>query len=238
MVTVEQKLLHDQLLELKPEDSSHDSLTCPICTPEGGVSMSDNFTQADLDAAVEEALKPLQDQINTLTASKEEVEIQARIDEATAGLTTEVDDLKAQLDVATVEASTSKETLTNALAYLEDVKTQGEALVALAAARDDRIAKIAEVAPTMPEDHVQANADRWALMPEEDFDAMIASFKVVTAANGTTPPATPPANTEIPSGTVMTASLDSKPSGDGLDLLRQSQQEFLLGRDNRNVRHV
>lgn len=241
MVTDVEKTLHDQMLAMKPEDASHDKETCPVCTPvlEGGVSMSDNLTQADLDAAVVEAVaaatKPLQDELTTLKASKEEVEIQTRIDEATAALKTELDELKTNLDVAVAESTASKDELTNTISYLEGVKTEAEALVALAAARDERVAKVAEVA-TFPEDHVTANADRWALMAEEDFDAMIASFKVATASAGKKPPVK--ADEKIPTGTVMTASLGGKSSSeDGLDLLRESQNEFLLGRDNRNVRH-
>lgn len=237
------KELHDQLLATKPEGSEHDIASCPLCQietldlNEGGVSMSE-LTQADVDAAVESAVeaatKPLQDQITTLTASKEEVEIQKRIDEATEPLQTQVTDLQSQLDVAVLEATTAKESLTNTVAYLEDMKTQEEALVSLAAAKTERLAKIAEVA-TFPEDFIAANGDRWAMLDQEDFDTLIDSFKHVStaSASGTV---TRPTETKIPEGTAMTASSGTRSTNKGLDLLRQAQDEFVRGYDNRNVR--
>lgn len=230
--------IHDDLLNGIPEGVEHDSADCPICqsntdTNEGGVSME--ITQADLDAAVEAAVeaatKPLQDQIATLTASEEEVAIQARIDEATNPLKEQVTELQAKLDVAVLEATQAKETLTSTVAYLEDVKGQEEALIALADAKEERLAKIAEVA-SFSEEFIATNGDRWALMAQEDFDTLIESFKQVSTASSTVERP----DVKIPEATAMTAARETSSRVNGLDLLRQSQEEFLLGRDNRNVK--
>src|SRR5216117_3979472 len=114
------KILHDKMLSEKPDEAARDEASCPLCAMEddleGGVM---TFTQEDLDAAVASAVAPLEEKITQLSASQEEVEVLNRISEATLPLKDEITKLQADLDVAVLEATTSKEALTTTVTYLE-----------------------------------------------------------------------------------------------------------------------
>lgn len=231
MVAKEFKILHGRLLEEKPEGASHDEASCQFCAMEdndleGGVM--EGFTQEDLDAAVAAAVKPLEDQITQMSASQEEVAIQNRIDEATTPLKEQVTQLQADLDVAVLEASTSKDALTNTVAYLEQVETETAAEAAKSALRDERIAKVKEIT-SFPEDHIAKSAERWAAMSDEDFEAQVESWQLIASKEVEVKPPV-----EAPE-TVMTASADDQDKSGGRDKLKAFHDKVLTSFDPRQI---
>lgn len=231
MITKEMKTLHDNLLKDKPEGASHDEASCPLCAYEEGGPMGE-FSQEEVDAAIalaiEEATKPLKDEITKLTASEEEVAIAARIEEATQPLVEQIADIQSKLDLAVLEAQTAKDALTSTLAYLDQINTEKEIAERMQAVKTERLAKIAEVA-TFPEDFVAENADRWAAMDDETFATTLESFRLVASKPSTT------ITRDIPVGTAMTAASQPNGSANGMDLIKQAHNDFVLGTDYRNL---
>lgn len=224
------KELHDKLLTEKPDDAAHED--CPICasidSDEGGV-MTTGFTQEDLDAAVAAAVKPLEDKITQFSASQEEVEIENRITEATTPLKEQIAQLQADLDVAVLEASASKDALTNTVAYLESVESEKAAEDAKAIVKAERIAKVKEVA-SFPESHIEASADRWAAMSDEDFEAQIESWRLIASEKIEVK-----TEEKIPEKTAMTASAEDEKKPEGMERLRNFGDKVLSGFDPNRI---
>lgn len=203
----ELKELHDQLLARKPEGAAHDEDTCEICqaSDQSGDDMADKtFTEAEAQSlvanAVAEAVKPLEDQLTEFKGSQQTAEIEAKIAEAHAEGDAKVEELQKQLDTAVIEAQTAKDALEAQTAYLTDLAATAERDAEVARLRDERVEAVAEVA-SFPEDYVKTNAERWASMESEAFEALLEDYKAAGAK-----PAPKSANETIPSSTALHAS--------------------------------
>lgn len=228
--TMELKELHDELLARKPSGAAHDTENCPMCadqsdgtsSPATGGDMSKTFTQDELDAAVAEAVKGIQAELETIKAQATQSEVEARLAEAEDS----VKELQSQLDAAVLETQAAKQEKEELLSWLESEKQAAEAAAELAARRDERLAKVAEVA-SFPEEYMQANADRWAGMPDDDFEAAINDWKTIGAKKESGDSTTPP-----PRQTAMVASRDD--SGD-VSVLKDVLNLRFTGVDPRRV---
>lgn len=204
------KELHDWLLTQKPETSDHDVAACVICNPgaapsaqdnpadaEGG-SVSDTYTEEELAAKVAEATAALEAKVKALETAQVTTEVEAKLAEAKAEADAKIAELQTQLDVAVAATDAAKTEKDALVAYLEaEVQAAAEA-AAKAARRDERLAKIKEAA-SYSEERLEANADRWAAMDEDAFEALLADLNDVAAKK------TEPGSTDIPSTTAMTA---------------------------------
>lgn len=140
----------------------------------------------------------LEAKVAELSKAVEADEVAAKIAEAKAEADAQVADLQAKLDVATAEAATAKEAHESLVAFLDDTaKAEAEA-AAFETAKAERIAAIKEAAPALPEEYLTENADRFAKMDEEAFQASLDGFKAVAAK-------APAGKSEIPAQTAMTA---------------------------------
>lgn len=213
------KDIHDLLVAMKPEGASHDEDTCTICaagSDQSGDDMADKtFTEAELHAAtaaaVAEAVKPLEEKIKDLSASQESAEVESKIAEATAELTAKVEAVEAERDTAVIEAETAKTAAAELTAFLESVAAEEAATAETARLRDERIAKVAEVA-SFPAEYVEKNADRWASMEEAAFDGLLADY---TAAGAKPAPKSEGGDT-VPTGTAFTASRETSGLNDAV----------------------
>lgn len=208
------KVLHDQLLELRPDDAEHDSAVCPLCrefeaesatdaSVEGGVSVSDEtYTKEQVDAlvasAVAEKTKSLEDQLAELKQSEEASEVEARVTAAKAEAEEKVAEIQAKLDAAVLEAEQAKTERDEIKTWLEGEKEKAEREAELAALTEERKAKVAEVA-TFPEDYMEERAPQWAEMTEEAFESLLGDYKAATAAKS------PEKEEEVPKVTAMKA---------------------------------
>lgn len=196
----ELKILHDKLLAERPEGVTHEKDTCPLCvidslkseetinSPEGGnVSEGKTYTEAELDAKVEAATSGLNAKLAELEGSQRQSEVDQALNDAKAEADAKVAELQAQLDSAVVEATTAKEEKVAieefwASAIEEETKNKE-----IAARKDSRLEKIAEVA-SLPEEYLEKNADRFAAMSDEDFNARLEEWKVIASKTETTIP--------------------------------------------------
>lgn len=220
--------IHDELLKSKPEMASHDADQCPLCadqidgtsSPAGGEMSDKQFTQEELDAAVAEALKPIQEELKGLRANASKSEVEASI----AEMDSKIKELQSQLDAAVLETQNAKQEKADLEAKIEAEKQAEENAKALAARKDERLAKVGEVA-SFPEEYLQANADRWAAMSDEDFDAAVNDWKTISVKKTEGEDSTPPRQT------AMVASREEKSSS----ALRDIFDLKLRGVDPRRV---
>jgi DNA repair exonuclease SbcCD ATPase subunit len=187
------KQLHKELLDNMPSGAEHDAASCPLCAEDPGEGLGDNdsltrggdmsttYTKEDIDSAVAEALKPLQDRIRELEAVSEQSELQARFDQEKSELDEKIKDLQAQLDSAVLATEEAKAAHSALVAYLEDAAQKEEAAREVAERKESRLTVVREVA-NFPEDYVTANADRWAELADEEFEALVSDWKAISAS--------------------------------------------------------
>lgn len=208
------RALHDRLLAERPEGAVHDEDACPLCgsddDTEGGwmATFSEEELQAAVDAAVNEATAPLKSRIAELETQQQRGEVDA----ATAELKDKIAELESKLDAAVLEASQAKEEKENLQKAWDDEKAAEAAAKELAARREERLEKVREVA-SFPDEYLEANADRFAAMDEEEFLARIEEWKTLTAKS----------EDGVPKKTALTAARhESNGGGDSqLNLLRE-----------------
>lgn len=190
--------LHDDLLSTKPEAISDEDFAalldehkenCPFCNenlmankdPEERGDMEKEFTQAELDDAVAAAVAPIQTELEAVQATIAETEVDSRVAEAKAEAETKVAELQEALEAAELRAGNAETELANTLAFLEGEKEAAELAELASAIREDRKAKIEEVANFTPE-FIEANLDRWCAEDDDSFTARLEEWAASSVA--------------------------------------------------------
>lgn len=230
---------HEELLASIPDGVEHDAANCPICqpaapatdvtlTPDGGDMSTKTFTEEELAAAIAEALAPLQAELDASKASKTEQEIADKIAEAVAPVEAAKAELQTALDAALVEADANKAAHADLVAFLEGEVAAADEAAAYDAVKTERLAQVEEVA-SFTDEHKAANADRWAKMSDEDFDAQISDWKEIASA-------VKPAVSEkkIPAVTAMVAARSTEGT-DRQAATRKIMRAGLTGNDPRTL---
>src|SRR5688572_12599297 len=182
------KDLHDRLLELKPEGASHPE-DCPFCKPtnletseahnhDNGGSVK-TYTEDEVNNLLAQ-VADLEAKVKELDTVKTESLIEAKVAEVKAELDTQLSELQSKLDTAVLEAEAAKQEKEDILSYLNAVQEEEAAKAEVARIREERIAKVKEVA-SFPDSHIEANADRWASWSEEVFEASLEDWKAIGA---------------------------------------------------------
>jgi chromosome segregation ATPase len=177
---------------------------CELClvtdeTPEGGTVSGRTYSEDELRAAIEEATTPLAAQLVQLQAAAQQSEITAQLEAIKAEHDSEVEELRAQLDTAVLERQAAIDELTSFQTDLEELVAADEAARESAARLESRLARVREVA-SFPEEHIEANAERWAALSDEDFEARVAEWAALQTSKG---------GDLIPKHTALTASRET-----------------------------
>lgn len=191
---IDYKEQHDMLISQKPSDMSQadfDQLIeehkaeCSFCNSnldtgpkERGDNMGENFTQEDVDAAVEAAVAPVQTELDGLKAFLGEAEEDERVAAVKADYETQVNDLKAELDAAKNEAGAAKDELESTLQFFADLQELADLHELYEARKEQRKADVADAA-SFTEEYIDENIDRWAAMSDEDFAAVVADWRAI-----------------------------------------------------------
>lgn len=226
------KSLHDSLMAEKPDDAVHDVSVCPFCA-DGGTSMTtyteDELTEA-VKAAVDKATTELRSKVVSLEAAQQSTEVQEAVATAIAAHEAELAALQAEkaeiatkLDEAVITAESERQRADQLLAWLEGEATAEAGRIATETRKEARLAAVKEVA-CFPDEYLETNAQRFAAMSDEDFEAALESYKAITAAKGGTP-----AGDLIPSVTGLHASRDDNGSK-GTGALKGFMAQRRLGR--------
>ncbi len=151
---------------------------------EGGKHMADKtYNEDELQAAVASAIAPLQAALAELQAKDNEAAHEAALETLKAEYDGQLEELQKSLDTAVLEGTASKTELAEVYAWLEGEKSAADKAAEVAARRDERLAKVKEFA-SFPEEYVTANADRWAGLDEETFEALLDDYKAVSKVAG------------------------------------------------------
>lgn len=214
--------LHDALMAQRPAGASHDE-NCPLCAarnsgaPEGG--NVETYTAEEVEAVVAEATASLTARLAAMETAATESAVEARIAAFKAEAEAEIAEVRTQLDTAVLEAGQARGELDATVAYLHEVAESEVQRAASAARKDERVSRVREVA-SFPDEYLDANADRFAAMSDEDFENRIAEWasltsKTVTHEGG------------IPKHTALVAAREiSNPNQGGMALLREVMQGF------------
>jgi len=124
----------------------------------------------------------LEAELQELRDSKSQEEVAAQLKAATDPLEAQIAELKGQLDDAVADAASSKTAYDELVALLEAEQQRADEESAVAARRDERVAKVREAA-NFPDEYIEANAERWAEMSDEAFEAALDGWREIAAAN-------------------------------------------------------
>lgn len=221
--------LHAQLLEVKPEGVEHDEASCPFCAMAEeveapnhiapGGEVSDTFTQEQVDAAIADAIAPLQDRVGELQKAAQETEVGKAVSEASAALQEQIDALQAQVDEATVRATAAEQAKTEVETFWAEAIQAETDKAERESRKTERIEK-AKAAGVLTEDYITANADRFAEWTDDEFAARLDEWsQVASLAKGE--------GGEIPGSTGFQAAREiasAASTGSNLSLMRELRQ--------------
>lgn len=211
------KELHDRLMAERPEGAAHEPDSCPFCAMED-VPMTDDEIQAKIDAAVASAVAEKDKEIADLKAAQQTNETDAAVKEAVASKDAELADLRKELDETVLKLANAESEHSALVTYLENEKAAAEQREQAAARKDSRLEKLRSVAK-FPDDYLTANADRFAAMDDEEFEARCAEYAALAPAG----------SSEIPSTvSSLKAGQEGQGSGGGK---RATQELFAIRRD-------
>lgn len=175
-----------------------------------------------------EKVAALEAQVAELSKAREAEEIDSKLAEVKAEADAQVADLQSKLDAATLEAATAREAHEAYVKEIEDFEAAKAAAEAFETAKAERIAAVKEAAPALPDEYLTENADRFAKMDEEAFQASLDGFKAIASK------APAPKTGEIPATTAMTAARTTSDEGTG-NPLRDVLSLRFSGVDTRTI---
>lgn len=181
-------------MDLDDMENSNSSASMPKNVPEvnntttdsneGGKHMADKtYSEDEFKAAVAEAIAPLQAALAEAQAKDTEAAHAAAIEALKAEYDAKLEELQKSLDTAVLEGESHKNELAELTALLVAAAEAAEKAAEVAARRDERLAKVKEFA-SFPEEYVTANADRWAELSEDVFEALLEDYKAVSKVAG------------------------------------------------------
>lgn len=201
---------HDHLIANRPDGVEHDEASCPFCLlaaldNQGG---SMGYTQEQLDAAIRDAVDaatgPMQARITELESVQQETEVGQAIAEAVEPLNVQVAELQQQLDTAVVEKAAADQAKADLEAWWSNAITEQTEAEAAAARKDERLGKLKEAAPEKAHAYLEENADRFAAMSDDDFEARLEEYRAIASADG---------DPAIPTATALTAAREGAATG-------------------------
>lgn len=223
------KEIHDKLLEQMPEGASHEP--CSYClmsteSPEGGTRVDKTYTEEDLQTAVAEATAELAAKVAAMESAAQESEVAAAISAVKAEAAAEIEELRSNLDNAVLAAQAAKNELDTYKADIEAIAAAETLATEVAARREERLAQVKEAA-SFPDEYLEANADRYAAMSDEDFAERLQEFAAISPAKS--------GDDKIPSTTALTAARDETNDKSGMGLIKEVMRGTLTGTDLRNL---
>jgi lysozyme family protein len=145
--------------------------------------MPESFTQADLDAAIAAATSDLQKRLEELGAQVRDTEVGHAVTEAVAAKDTEVAELQSKLDAAEAARTAAEHKFSESEQFWTDAVASAQQEAEAAARREQRVAA-AKAAGVLADSYVDENADRFAAMADEEFNARLDEWRAIANAAG------------------------------------------------------
>lgn len=152
-----------------------------LISPLGGDMSEKTFTEAELNDAINSAVAPLQAELTELRAQSEASEVEARVEAVKAEFEAKLEGVQRELDEALIKADAAEKELADSISWIQAVVDADAEQAAFDARRAERVEKVRSVA-NLPDERVEASADRWAAMSDDDFDGLLAEYAEVAAS--------------------------------------------------------
>lgn len=169
--------------------------------PQGGVTMENTELQA-ANAKIAE----LEAKLSELEAAQDAQKVEDRIAELQQSHETDLEavkaelaSVKAELDTATLKAEQSEAKYTELVDYLDAEEASRVAAEEAAARKDERVAKVKEIAK-FSDEYITKRENEWAELSDEHFEVLLEDLKAVASADPVKPngaDATPPRETAM-----------------------------------------
>lgn len=183
--------LHDKQYASMPEGASHDESQCAICIfknenanelePDGRGDMEKDFTKDEVDAAVKEALTPLQAENDRLKAELADSALQARTEEIQTEADAKVADAEAQRDLAEAAEASARAELDELKTFLEQVAADEAETARIESVKAERADRV-KSATNFSDEKIEERIGDWAKLSDEDFDARLTEWAELTAS--------------------------------------------------------
>lgn len=221
--------VHDNLLKARAKDPNikdarHDESKCPFCLTQGGTVQ---YSDEEVAKLVADATAQLSARIQELESAAQSSEIDARVAAVHEEDAKIIEDLRTQLDLAVLAKEKVASDFESFKAEIEQVEADKIATAALLAKREERLKIVREVT-SFSEDRLQANADRYAAMEDDDFESIVEDYRAVTGKKT-------PVSDKLPNRTALVASRDlgvDDDDRDGFKTYRAVMQKTLQDRRN------
>lgn len=162
------KVLHDLLLEIKPESANHNKDKCPICSEKARASQEENVSDAIFSQEQHERL------------------LAAAVEKATESAVAESDEqilrLNEQLKQAEESATAKDERISELEAQIASREEQ-DRLEELANERAEQVKAVA----TFSDEQIEARKMSWAKKDEEEFAALLEDYQAIAKASAEKP---------------------------------------------------
>jgi hypothetical protein len=171
-----QRELHDNLMAIRVQnpaliDAVHDATVCPYCSSNQGGSV----TEEELRAEVEKATASLLAENAQLKAAAATNKVEVFLADARAEDAKVIEDLRVKLDTVVLEKAKIEDEFKAYKDEIEQAEADRKAEAEFLAVSEDRVAKVKEVA-AFPDKYIEDNTPRWAAMPEDEFDLLVAEY--------------------------------------------------------------
>ena len=155
---------HDLLMEMRPDDASHDSANCMLCTVKA--SKEENV------AGESEAI---------FTQEQHEQLLASAVENATAEARASADADVLSLNEQLADLAKANEALTEEVETLKQGIADRDETDRLAELADDRVTEVKAVA-SFNDEQIEKRKESWAKMSEEDFASYLEDIQLATAS--------------------------------------------------------
>lgn len=174
--------------------------------PQGGVDVMDELEKANAEIAKLKAeLQQLKAEASAQVVDSKIAELTESHAAALEEKDAEVAAAKAETDAAILKAEQAESKYTELVEFLDAETAKAQAEAAFAARKEERVAKVKEVA-SFSDEHIDRRSAEWAALEDEAFEALIADLSAIASKSDG------PADEKLPAATAMKHTGDD---GDG-----------------------
>lgn len=180
------KVLHDLMLEIKPESANHNEDKCPICSEKARASQEEKLSDAIFSQEQHEKL------------------VAAAVEKATEEFRKESDEEVLRLNEQLKQAEESATAKDEKISELEAQIAAREEQDRLEELADERAEQVKAVA-TFSDEQIEARKMSWAKKDEEEFNALLEDYKEIAKASSGSEEGEEPPTSDTFDGTRETA---------------------------------
>ena len=137
------------------------------------------YTQSELDAAVNAAIAPLQAELSSLKGAEAQSAFEAQITTVREEAAAEVQSLKAELDAAILRADVAEQAQTDLVAFLESAQAELELAAAKETLKEERTNALLEQT-SLNKDRIASRIEDIASMSDDEFEAYLSDLAAIS----------------------------------------------------------